>query len=391
MAIDQKQPAAESKALAVFHEMREVLAPFPSDKFIQLVPTTLQERSDLFRPSATVVQINPDDPRDVYPTPGGGATVCLHSQALERIGNAAGIDFDPTLTRHTHDRVKEPYICEVHVGGWYTDSLGQRRLITAGAVSDLRDGTVTANVLKGGLTTARQFICERTESRARNRAIRKTTNLPSSFRKDELRKPMVAIRFRLDERDPDVRRALIDRGTGAAREVFGDAAAPVTDAGVALPDEEVIEGTVVDEAAKAEPEPEIPDGEPAPAAVDLTALRSALESVRAKLRGADGPASSELVMSIGVSLRDILDLRTRAAKERWPDVRLGILQALWGIASTNDLTSRQATATLTWLSDDEGRDQARALFDYLIASDSAFAAKVTPQMTLDRAADQVGR
>lgn len=391
MAIDQKQqPATESKALAVFQEMREVLRPFPSDKYIQLVPTTLQERSDLFRPSATVVQVNADDPRDVYPTPGGGATVCLHSQALERIGNAAGIDFDPTLTRHTHDRVKEPYICEIHVGGWYVDSLGQRRLITAGAVSDLRDGTVTANVLKGGLTTARQFICERTESRARNRAIRKTTNLPSSFRKDELRKPMVAIRFRLDERDPDVRRALIDRGTGAAREVFGQTEAAALDAGVAQPDEEVIEGQarVVEDAA----EPEIPDAEPAAPALDVKLIQAALEAAAKRSRVDNGKASDQQLMDIGVGLRDVLDLRNRLdlVKEERPagyaKVRLAMLTALFGVSSSADLTARQAAALLAWLATDEGKHQARAVFGEIAA-----AANLPVQQTLAGAADVLGR
>lgn len=388
MAIDQKQqPATESKALAVFQEMREVLRPFPSDKYIQLVPTTLQERSDLFRPSATVVQVNADDPRDVYPTPGGGATVCLHSQALERIGNAAGIDFDPTLTRHTHDRVKEPYICEIHVGGWYVDSLGQRRLITAGAVSDLRDGTVTANVLKGGLTTARQFICERTESRARNRAIRKTTNLPSSFRKDELRKPMVAIRFRLDERDPDVRRALIDRGTGAAREVFGQTEAAALDAGVARPEEEVIEGQarVVEQATKAEPN-DIPDDEPVP--FDIKPIQAALEAAAKRSRVDNGKASDQQLMDIGVGLRDVLDLRNRLdlVKEERPagyaKVRLAMLTALFGVSSSADLTARQAAAMLAWLGTDEGKQQARAVFD-----ESAAAADLPVQQTLAGAAE----
>ena len=364
-AVGAAAPDPNDKGLAVFQEMREVLRPFPSASYLHLLPTALQESSDLFRPSATVVRVNPDDPRDVYDTPGSkGTTVCLHSQALERIANAAGIDFDPTLTRHTHDRVKEPFICEIHVGGWYTDSLGQRRLITAGAVSDLRDGSVTAKVLGGGLNTARQFVCERTESRARNRAIRKTTNLPSSFRKDELRKPMVAVRFRLDERDPDVRRALIDRGTGAAREVFGDTTTQAIDAGIARPDEEVIEGQISER--QTEPEPEIPASAPA---FDLAAVRATLEAERAKMRSADGKASDQQVLDIGIALRDVLSLAERVEKARWPAVRLAVLSALWDVAHTRDLTVRQAVATLGWLSRDEGKTEARALFEDLVARD----------------------
>lgn len=365
MAIDQKQPpAADTKAVALFQEMREVLAPFPSDKYIQLVPTTLQAGSDLFRPSATVVQINPNDSRDVYPTPGGGSTVCLHSQALERIGNAAGIDFDPTLTRHTHDRAKEPFICEIHVGGWYTDSLGQRRLITAGAVSDLRDGTVTANVLKGGLQTARQFICERTESRARNRAIRKTTNLPSSFSKDELKKPMVAIRFRLDERDPEVRRALIDRGTRASQEVFGGTELPPIEAGVARPDEEVIEGQISEPVG----EPDIPEAPAPKPALDIGQVRADLEVLRSKLRTSDGKVSDDVLREIGETLRDVLALPERVARPEWPRVRLAILTSLWGVERSTALTAHQASATLQWLATDQGQAEVRQLFDVLAAS-----------------------
>ena len=380
MATDIKENRTET-GLAVFREMREVLSSFPSSSFIQLLPTSAQEMSDLYRPAVTVVKIDPQDQREVYDTPGGGGTVCLHSQALERIANAAGIDFDPTLTHHVHDRVHQPFICEIHVGGWYTDSLGQRRPITAGAVSDLRDGTPTAKVLTGrtgkGLETARQFICERTESRARNRAIRKTTNLPSSFSKDELRKPMVAVRFRLDERDPEARKALIAQGTRASTQVFGTVG-PALDAGVARAEEEIIEGQVSEarggsseqsatapaaEVGGSTPpsrsvpvDPEPVDEEPAKPAVDAeraALIRSHVEQLRSAMRwGKEArekrptPQQAGLsVTSIAAAIAEPKQLTTEQKKAAWR----AVMEQLWGsFGSFTELNSDQVSVVIDW-------------------------------------------
>lgn len=400
----------QEKALAPFRELREILAPYPSDRYMHLLPTSYQEQSDLYRPAVTVVKLNPDDQRDVYDTPGsGGKTVCLHSQALERIANAAGIDFDPTLTKHFHDRVNQPFVCEIHVGGWYTDSLGQRRPITAGAVSDLRDGTPTAKVLRGGLETARQFICERTESRARNRAIRKTTNLPSSFARDELRKPMVAVRFRLDERDPEARRALIVQATRATSQVFGSDL-PALDAGVATPDEEIIEGQLSERgessddvqgrviaprspeerggttaevagsspAPRSEPDPVEEDDVPVVTGERAAAIRAHVEQLRRDLRwGNDARDARPTDRQVGLVATTIAKALAgepkRLSAEQQKALRRAVLEALFGpFAAYDELSSDRVSVAIDWSKAFPG--EVRDLVAFVGQTDAAVAA-----------------
>lgn len=390
------EPNDREKALAIFKEMRDVLAPFPSSKFHHLIPTAFQERSDLWRPAVSVVQVNPEDQRDVYDTPGSqGQTVCLHSQALERIGNAMGIEWADT--RYEHDHTREPFMCIAFVSGWMVDSLGMRRRLSASAKSDLRDGSVAAKISKPKqLDTARQFVCERTESRARSRAIKKVGDIPTSFTKDELRRPFVAVRFRLDERDPDVRRALIAQGTQAAHEVFGLPAGEPIDAGQAAPEEEIIEGEVSEsrggssERAAAEPsraersgppgeaagsspgprsdeaEPPVPDAA-APTPKEVTDVGAIVAELR---READSKemererlefARREELMDFGKGLIDLLGLGGKLTDQQRMDVRLDVLRAFVGKELPKASQSNRATVLilLRMLKDPEGQRRIR--------------------------------
>jgi hypothetical protein len=245
MAIDLAKPTDP------FSDVRNALAPYKPEQYHRLVPTALQERSPLYRPAVAVVKINASDTRDVYPTPGAkDGTLCLHTQALERLGNAAGIDF---LRTEYEGDPKEPYLVTAHVFFEVIDALGQRRRGHASATCDYREGTIASKLLGGGLSVARQFIRERTEARARNRAIRKWNGMATSFTREELEKPFVAVRWRLDESDPDVKRALIAQGVGASDQIFGQPRAlpealekrvdDILDAGHAEP-EGVVDGSL---------------------------------------------------------------------------------------------------------------------------------------------------
>jgi len=376
-----------------FEQLRRTLARYPANQYRLLLPTTMADLSSLYRPSPTVVYVDPDDGRDVYPTPGGARdSFCLHNQTLERIANAAGIDFDSRMSRHVHDVVREPFICEQHVGGYYTDAQGARRRITASAKSDLRDGTPTAKLLAGGLNVARQFICERTESRARNRTIRKTTNLPSSFTRAELTLPMVAVRFRLDERHPDVRKALIAAGAAAADEVFPAQDGDPIDAGQARPDE-FIEGQIIDTTTGQTPaEPDIPDDAPAappppPPDPVVAIVARAVADVRKRPAGErDTPATDDDIRAVGIAVRDVLGLRGRVTQPRWRDVRLAIVRRLFGVASTRDLTTAHARVLVDMSKDPNGQGAIGTVFNAAMTNDAAlgdvakeWAASATPR------------
>ncbi|HEV8654472.1 MAG TPA: hypothetical protein VGR85_03050, partial [Candidatus Limnocylindria bacterium] len=306
-------------ALAPFKEIRELAEQYPKERFHLLLPTTMMGISPLFIPTPTAVVVNPDDPRDVYDTPGGGGTVCFHSQALERIANAGGLDFDPSLERHEHDFKNEPLVCKISVGGWYIDSLGQRRLVGDGVTHDLRDESGRTKLLGGPgskpVQVARQFICEQAKSRARNRVIRKTMNLASSYRKDELvirdqvdgksvarPKPFVAFRFRLNEADEDVKRALIARSVGAMSEVFGRVPELRQPESSDALEDVVIQGEVI------ESEPAIPD-EPKPKEkVDVGAVIDAFGKAAKARPDAKVPATDEQLASLAYTLRDVWQL-----------------------------------------------------------------------------------
>ncbi len=341
-----------SRALAIFEEVRSVLAPFPPDRFWHLVPTAFTERSELYRPAAVVVQINPDDPRDVYKTPGSrDDSLCLHSYALERTGNAIGIDWRPTA--YSHDHASEPFICEAHVTGIYTDPLGQRRIVSASAKSDLREGSPTARLLAGGISTARQFICERTESRARNRLIRKVANIPSTFTREELRKPFVAIRWRLDERLPDVRQAMISAGTSAAREIYG---API-DAGEDAPEAEVVETRAAppgDEPGIAAPAAAA--APPPPAGADVISAAARAEALK---RSDAAKPSDAALAALGAAIRDGLALSGKISDRAAVAIRLSLARGLFSdrMRSIRELSGGEAAVLAGMAQDEAGRAQ----------------------------------
>lgn len=369
---------AQTTALARFEDVRAAMAEYTPDRYISLIPTVDMERSPLFRPATMVVPIDPADVRDVYKSPANDGTVCLRARKLEQIGSAIGVKWLDVKIDHNKERAT--VTATVHAE--YTDAVGDRIPLVAAATEYLTPA-------KGRSVST--YPDEKAQARARAILVKKLTGLPTSFDPKELAaKQFAGLRWVLDDRQPDIRDAIINRGTRAAAQVFGmDAPQKAIDAGHEGPDDDVIEGQArVVEDAKAEPE--IPDAEPAtPPALDVAALRSKLEGVRAKLRAADGPANGDLILSIGVTMRDVLQLRDRVAKDRWSDVRLAILAALWGVGSTNDLTAKQASTTLTWLADDEGKSQARALFEHLLRTDAAFAERVGAQGTLLDAAQKL--
>lgn len=354
-----------SRAIEPFSEMKKALEPFPAERYHLLLPTTFVGVSPLFIPMPTVVSVDASNPREVYDTPGArDGTVCLHSTKLEQIANAGGLDFDPSLEMHTHDFQKEPYLCQMSVGGWYIDSIGQRRLVGDGVTHDLRDGSKRSKLLLGregtnskALDAGRQFICEQARSRARARVIRKCMNLASSYRKDELQKPFVAIRFRLNEQDEDVKQALIARAVGATNDVFGTRRAlpapPATDAV-----EDVIKGAAIEE------EPEIPDEKAPPKKVDIRAViaRLAVHDTTDDRERYGDPEGA-----VAYALRDALGLKTWT-KEDLGIVRRKFVGMLFSVPVA-DLSRSMVSVLTAAAKDPQGQKDIVALFDHLASVD----------------------
>jgi hypothetical protein len=404
-------PGDRSRALVPFKAIRDVVSAYPSERFILLLPTTYLGSSPLFIPTPSAVVVDPEDERDVYKTPGSRDTdesLCFHATALQRLANAGGIDFDPSLTRHRHDREKTPLVCENIAAGWYIDSIGQRRLISSPWIThDLRDGSPRAKLLGAGkaLEVARQFICEQGGARARSSAIRKALEIKGSYKKSELYwldqverdgkqvtvrrpKPFVALRFRLDESDPDVKKALIARGVGVSQEIFGrDERGELPEPTVAPGAdrlEDVVDGEIIDvetQQVVLEAEPPIGDVAPAPAAKaaaparDANAVAAAATSKAKAIADAQGKATDEYLAHVGAQLRDALQLAKLESKGQIA-VRLAIARGLYGagIKSVRELTTAQARVVVEMTKEPEGqRDLETVLRDRLVLGDPGLA------------------
>lgn len=409
MAIEVRN---EETAVERFKELRDVMAAFPPDKFIRLVPSTLQEPSSLFRPVPAAIKVNPQDERDVYPMPGSrvrkledvtpDGKVCLHTTALERIGGLLGIRW---LGTHFDRDKTEPYFVTAHVRAEWIDAVGERISLTASATCDYREGSIGAGQLGGGLPTARQFINERAEARARNRIVRKVTGMPSAFTKAELeQKAFVAVRWILDERQPDVRRAIIERGTRASGEVFGTPVASIEAGNDSAADEfspEPIE-TTARAAEVEESEPEIPAAEEvgpkAPTQEEISAIAAAALSAVAKRPEGERaqPVDDGLLTIVGTTLRDVLHLEPRVDRSRWPVVRLAILRGLFGVTKSKATTAAQARVVAEMGKEPAGQQQLARLFTWLLEHDATLAEvraelAAPEQQTLAAAGEVLGR
>lgn len=340
----------QTTAIARFEDVRRVMSDYRSESFISLIPTVDMERSPLFRPAVMVVPIDPADPRDVYESPAKDKTVCLRARKLEQIGNAIGVKWLDVKLDRDDKRVTATVYAE------YTDAVGDRIPLTAAATEYLTPA-------KG--RTVSTFPEEKAQARARAILVKKLTGLPTSFPPAELKaKDFVGLRWVLDDRQPDIRDAIINRGARAAAQVFGNDAPQkaITAGHVGPEDDDVIDAETSETVA----ELSIPEAKAATTDSPLERIRARLEAAHSRLEGTTGQASQQQILDIGVVLRDELDLRGRGVpQERYAAVRLAVLSALWGIERIQDFTARQAAATVLWLASDEGRQDVRALYDAL--------------------------
>lgn len=360
----------KEQALEPFKDVLDILAPYPADKYHRLVPTAFQQRSPLYAPALQIVKVNADDTRDVYATPGSrDGTVCLHTQALERIGNAIGIDFGPTRFD-----LHEKYWLTAIVPFWVIDALGQRRRGTASKTLDLRDGAIQANLLGGGLQAARQFIYERAEAGARSRVVKKWTGMPTSFTKDELAKPFVALRWTLDVNQPDVRKALIDAGVNATRNVFGEEGAPL-ELGDGEDDDRPapapVRAAVIDVPRPTKSVADEPgaDDDPEPTS-DIDAVRVIVRK-RTDAGRDTTPAPDEQLDAVLDAIRDVCGLRSRRLSgEQKKTLRLAVLRAMFGsIKTSREITRAGALTVLAMAKDSQGQRQIQTAFAWAVKND----------------------
>lgn len=146
-----------------------------------------------------------DSRADGYPIEGG--KVGLSKTALQKIGAATGISWDPHESGRQDDG-SNPHYCRWKAVGAYRSFDGQVQTVVAEKELDLRDGSPQVLHLKPKqLEMMRQFIQGHCETKAQLRAIR-SLGIKTSYTQEELTKPFVCARvmFTGRSKDPEMQR-----------------------------------------------------------------------------------------------------------------------------------------------------------------------------------------
>ncbi|MGE5498501.1 MAG: hypothetical protein ACM3Q2_10540 [Syntrophothermus sp.] len=140
--------------------------------------------------TASIVTINPSDPRDVYKTDSG--TYAIHLAALNRIARAANLIFTDSRILERQVDEKGQVVMISHQVKWRISSID----------GSLKEGTTTGKYdyyrdLANGKSAAqvnsrRKHAEANAESNAKYRAINEAiAEIPRSFQYDELKKPFI--------------------------------------------------------------------------------------------------------------------------------------------------------------------------------------------------------
>ncbi|MEM6789712.1 MAG: hypothetical protein AAF715_19495 [Myxococcota bacterium] len=188
----------------------------------------------------TMVEIDTRDMRHGGELYNVGGNFALARSALNRIAQAAGISWDPQLSRRIDDG-SDPYYAHFRAVGTLRTFDGTELMVTGEKEMDLRDGSPQVHALAarkrdGGsienqLRELRLHILAHAESKAKNRAIR-SIGLRASYKRDDLKKPFVVAKLMWtgETSDPDLKREFArltaQRMLGGPRAMFSAAPTP---------------------------------------------------------------------------------------------------------------------------------------------------------------------
>lgn len=195
--------------------------------------TALDDLPPMMRPSLTVVHVDSDvSRREVYPV--GGGKLGLSKPVVMKMLNAAGASVSTRkLTPATSIDVIE---WQATVEGYTPD--GQRHSQTATKTWIWEE--VQASCSENEAKQQRKFANEICETKAILRAARAFLNIQTSYTASELQLPFLIAKAvpDLDPNDPDVKKAMIAKATGAtdalypAQSALPEPAGPIIDAEV---------------------------------------------------------------------------------------------------------------------------------------------------------------
>lgn len=224
----------ESKALTLLEQFKG-----QESKYIVLAPTTTVEQISPFhrlRVSEVKISAAPAD-GDVYEEKNAGSgRYALHARALDKISQAAGIMWHPTLCGP--QEVRRDYV-RYRAVGLIRDASGQWRILPVGtkeiwaedeeaefrrsnAASRLA-GQALENYVAKQVTYANQHRLAKAETKAKNRVIRAALAIKSTYSAAELQKPFVVphIDFSPDYSDPQIKQVMLLAAARAQADLWG--------------------------------------------------------------------------------------------------------------------------------------------------------------------------
>lgn len=260
----------------------------------------------------------------------------LAKSALDRISLAAGISWDPYLTRRIDDRSDRRYV-EYYAVARVKDFDGRELVLPASRAVDLRPGG--ADLAKAG-PDAPKFILPLAESKAKNRAIR-SLGIKTGYTSEELENPFVVAKLMMtgESDDPEIRRmfarASIDRFYGTPT-IYGPPVAlgaftsppPVGARGGGWDDD--------DDDAPPSPRRDVPPAKPTPQQADDPRPRFRFGKAAGKLF--EQGSEADLRWYIGALDQNIADptkARWREANERDAEAAREELQARTSVVDGN--------------------------------------------------------
>lgn len=160
----------------------------------------------------------------------------LSKVALDKIAGAAGLSWDPVLSRRLDDG-SDPRYCHYKAVGKVRDFDGTVRTLQGEVEMDARDGSplIEAIITKAKkknrdprdqILELRQFLIRHAESKAKNRAIR-SLGVRTSYEERELAKPFLVakVQFTGETNDPEIRKMFAEKTAesflGATAQLYG--------------------------------------------------------------------------------------------------------------------------------------------------------------------------
>lgn len=179
--------------------------------------------------AVSYVLVNPSTdkkgPGEVYALSGG--KVGLSGTTIAKIGNAAGVDWDPDKSGRL-DNGSDPHYCHYRAVGYVRNFDGSKRTIDGEVEIDARTGSpqldeITAKAKAGDRDPAsqilelRKFLLRHGESKAKNRAVASGCGLKRSYHPEELKKPFAVCRlmFTGQSNDPEERKMFAEKTADA--------------------------------------------------------------------------------------------------------------------------------------------------------------------------------